>query len=138
MRNTVAILLALSSCLLNCFGQSLGNAGTINGTVIDPSGGVVAKAEVSVRNVVTGYTQSVVSGPDGSFRLVNLPPNPYHLEVKASGFSVFSQDVDIRNAIPVQVKAALALAGASEAVTVTGPQKRLKMILLLTSTWIEV
>jgi len=126
MRKTVAILLALSSCLWNCFGQSLGNAGTINGTVVDPSGGVVAKAEVSVRNVVTGYTQSVVAGPDGSFRLVNLPPNPYHLEVKAPGFGVFSQDVDIRNAIPVQVKVALALAGATEAITVNGAAEALE------------
>ena len=106
--------------------QSLGNAGTIEGSVLDPSGAVVAKAPVSVHNVVTGYTQSVVSGADGSFRLVNLPPNPYHLEVKASGFAVFSQDVDIRNAIPVQVKATLAIAGGNTTVTVEGAAEALE------------
>jgi len=107
-------------------GQSLGNAGTIEGTVIDPSGAVVAKAQVSVHNAVTGYKQSVESGTDGTFRLGNLPPNPYHLEVKAAGFGVFSQDVDIRNAIPVQVKATLALAGANTTVTVEGAAEALE------------
>src|SRR5258708_15527157 len=109
------------------YAQSLGNAGTIEGTVIDPSGAVVAKAQVSVHNVVTGYTQTVTSGTDGVFRLGNLPPNPYHLEVKAAGFGVFSQDVDIRNSIPVQVKATLALAGANTSVTVEGAAEALEI-----------
>src|SRR5258708_2385371 len=109
------------------YAQSLGNAGTIEGTVIDPSGAVVAKAQVSVHNAVSGYTQSVVSDSDGVFRLRNLPPNPYHLEVKAAGFGVFSQDVDIRNSIPVQVKATLALAGANTSVTVEGGAEALEV-----------
>src|SRR5260370_17734139 len=106
--------------------HALGTAGTIEGSVVDPSGGVVAKAEVSIHNAVTGYTQSAVSAPDGSFRLVNLPPNPYRLDVKASGFGVFSQAVDIRNAVPVQVKVTLALAGATTSVTVEGVAEALE------------
>jgi hypothetical protein len=98
--------------------QSLGNTGTITGSVVDPSGAVVGNAEVSVHNPVTGYTQSVVSGSDGSLRLLNLPPTPYHLEVKASGFSPYSQDVEIRNSVPVQVKVALTLPGVAQEVTV--------------------
>src|ERR1700687_663774 len=98
--------------------QSLGNAGTIEGTVVDPSGASIPKAVVQVRNAISGYTQTVTTQSDGSFRLTNLPPNPYHLDVKASGFNVFSQDVDIRNSIPVQVKATLAVAGSQTSVTV--------------------
>jgi Carboxypeptidase regulatory-like domain len=100
--------------------QSLGNAGTIEGTVTDPSGGAVAKAQVTLHNAVSGYSQSVESASDGSFRLTNIPPNPYHLEITVPGFSVFAQNVDVRNAIPVQVKAALAVAGASTAIVVEG------------------
>jgi hypothetical protein len=107
--------------------QSLGNAGTIEGTVVDPSGAAVPKADVSVHNSVSGYNQMVTSGSDGTFRLGNLPRNPYHLEVKASGFSVFSQDVDIRNAIPVQVKASLTLAGAQTSVTVEGAAEAIEV-----------
>jgi hypothetical protein len=56
--------------------QSLGNAGTITGTVLDPSGSAIPKATVTIHNTVSGYNQSAVSGTDGSFRLVNLPRNP--------------------------------------------------------------
>jgi len=99
-------------------GQSLGNAGTITGNVVDPSGAAIPKATVTIRNPVSGYNQAASSAPDGSFRLTNIPPNPYHLEVTAPGFSAFAQDVEIRNAIPVQRKAQLALAGTQTSVNV--------------------
>src|SRR5690349_15628825 len=104
MRTVVLVVVALFSFLWNCYGQSLGNAGTIEGTVIDPSGAAVPRAEVTLHNPSTGYNQSVLSESEGSFRLTNIPPNPYHLEVKASGFSPFSQEVVIRNSLPVAVK----------------------------------
>ncbi|MDP9055470.1 MAG: carboxypeptidase-like regulatory domain-containing protein, partial [Acidobacteriota bacterium] len=100
--------------------QSLGNAGTIEGTVADPSGGMIARAQVTLRNALNGYSQSAESGTDGSFRLSNIPPNPYRLEVTASGFSTFARSVEIKNAIPIQLKASLALAGASTTVNVEG------------------
>jgi hypothetical protein len=100
--------------------QSLGNAGTIQGTVTDPSGAAVANAQATVHNAITGYSQTVRSGSDGSFRLSNVPPNPYHLDVTASGFGEYSQNVDISSAIPIQVKVALALAGSKTSVVVEG------------------
>lgn len=100
--------------------QSLGNAGTIEGTVTDPSGAVIPKAQVTLHNPVTGHSQSTQSATDGSFRLTNIPPNPYHLEVAAPGFAPFAQNVDVRNAIPIQIKAALGLAGATSTVSVEG------------------
>ena len=90
-------------------GQSLGNAGTIEGTVADPSGAAVPKAAVTIHNAITGYRQSATAAADGSFRITNIPPNPYQLEVTAAGFSTFAQDVTIRNAVPVAVNAKLAL-----------------------------
>ena len=76
------------------------------------------RAVVSIHNPLSDYRQSTITAADGSFRLVNIPPNPYHLEIKASGFAVFSQDVTIRNSLPVQVKAALEIAGGKTSVTV--------------------
>src|ERR1700676_2326181 len=119
MRKAVTlVLIALSSCLWNCYGQSLGNAGTIEGTVVDQSGAAIPKAEVHLTNAVTGYSQTTTASSDCSFRLGNIPPNPYRLEVNASGFGTYSQQVDVRNSIPVQVKPTLAVAGTRESVTV--------------------
>jgi len=109
------VLLVIPSAV---FAQSLGNAGTIEGTVVDPSGAAVPGAEVSLHNPTTGYMQSVTTAADGSFKLVNIPPNSYHLDVKATGFSPFGQDVTVRSAVPIEIKAALALGEISSSVTV--------------------
>src|ERR1700720_1088149 len=123
MKRTLALLavgLLFFSSTHRAFAQSLGNAGTIEGNVVDPSGASVAKAVVTIHNVVSGYNQATTTAADGSFRFSNIPPNPYHMDVTASGFNLFSQDVVIRNAVPVQVKATLAVAGSKTTVTVEG------------------
>ena len=117
MRVTLAVACVLF-LPLSLFAQSLGNTGTIEGTVVDPSGAAIPDAVVTIRNAVTGYSSAARSDASGSFRLVNIPPNTYHLEVTAASFNPFQQDVVIRNAVPVQVKATLQLAGTKSAITV--------------------
>ena len=114
----VAVGLFAGANIDPAYGQSLGNAGTIEGTVVDQSGAAIPKAEVHLSNPVTGYSQTTTAGSDGSFRLTNIPPNPYRLEVTAAGFGTTSQEVDIRNSVPVQVKPTLAVAGTRTSVTV--------------------
>src|SRR5579862_1982794 len=97
--------------------QSLGNAGTIQGSVVDPSGAAVAGADVTIHNPISGYTQTVKSASDGTFKFQNIPPNPYHMDVKASGFDPFSQEVAIRSSLPIEVKVSLAVAGISTTVS---------------------
>jgi hypothetical protein len=46
-----------------------------------------------------------MSASDGVFRLTNIPPNPYHMTISASGFTNYAQNVTIRSAVPIQVKA---------------------------------
>ena len=94
---------------------------------MDPSGAAVANAAVTLHNMLTGYNQSTMSNTDGAFRLGNLPPNRYHVEVKAPGFSPSSEDVEIRNAVPVQLKVAMALASESTSVTVEGAAEALEV-----------
>ena len=121
IRSLLGICLVLAGVFLQLTplqAQSLGNAGTVKSIVSDPSGAVVSGADVSLRNAITGYTQSTKSGPDGSFRLTNIPANPYRLEAKASGFSPYSRNIDVRNSIPLQVKVALSVEGVAINVTV--------------------
>jgi hypothetical protein len=90
----------------------------VEGTVADPSGAVIPGASVEIRNTISGYRQTAKTDSGGTFRFSNIPPNPYHLEVDASGFSPYHLDVTVRSAVPVAVKATLAVAGEQTTVTV--------------------
>src|ERR1700681_2658018 len=59
---------------------------TIVGTISDPSGAIVAGAEVTARNVDTGLTRTVTSSDAGTYRLEFLPVSKYVLEVTTAGF----------------------------------------------------
>lgn len=113
----VAILAVFASSLP---AQSLGNAGTIQGLVTDPGGAVVLGADVMLTNAISGYKQGAKSGADGTFRLSNIPPNSYHLEIRLAGFQTFTQDVSVRTAVPIALTAKLAIAGETTSVTVEG------------------
>ncbi|HXP84234.1 MAG TPA: carboxypeptidase regulatory-like domain-containing protein [Bryobacteraceae bacterium] len=126
MKILLLLSLVLVCCAVAARAQSLGNAGTIEGTVVDPSGAAVAKAQVTLHNVVSGYNQTTTSGTDGAFRLSNIPANPYHLEITAPGFNQFGLEVDIKSSVPVQVKATMAVAGAQTTIQVEGAAEALE------------
>jgi hypothetical protein len=124
---SLILFLVLSSHAGFC-AQATGNGGTIQGTVTDPSGAPVAGADAIITNSVSAYTQSVKSGSDGGFRLVNLPPNQYRLKVTFPGFQPFSQDVAVHTQVPIQVKAALTIAGSTETVNVSASAEVLENV----------
>jgi hypothetical protein len=94
------------------------SAGTIQGTVTDPTNAVVAGAKVEIQNPVSGYERTVTSDGAGRFNISNVPFNPYHLTVSGKGFAPFVQDVDVRSVVPVNLTVGLKLSGATETVTV--------------------
>src|SRR4029077_2163775 len=102
---------------LAAFSQSI-NSGTILGTVTDPSGAVVAGAMVRLQNSVTGYMQSVTADSSGAFRFNNVPQNNYRLTVDAPGFTATTQNVEVRNSVPINLTIPLNVAAASTSVTV--------------------
>ena len=94
------------------------SSGTITGVVKDPTGAVVPGAKVEISYPVSGFHRETLTGAVGEFRFGNIPFNPYHLVVTASGFSSEVQDVDVRSTVPVSVPIALKVRGASTSVTV--------------------
>ena len=100
--------------------QGLGGAGTVQGTVKDPTGGVMQSVEVKIANPVSGFTRSATTDAGGKFTFSNLPPNSYHLSVEAQGFDRLERDVDVRSAVPIAMDLTLALAGAATTVDVVG------------------
>ena len=94
-------------------------AGTITGTVTDSSGAVIPDATVTIENPVSGLKRSVKTDSAGQYRFTNLPFNPYHLVARATGFSPFSADVQVRSSVAVTPAIKLDVGGASTTVTVT-------------------
>jgi len=88
--------------------QSGGSSASISGTVLDPSGAVVANATVEIHNPVSGFDRATTTDSDGKFNFPNVPFNPYHLTVKAAGFAPSSQDVELRSAIGASVRIRMA------------------------------
>ncbi len=95
-----------------------GNSGIVSGTVTDPSGGVVANATVEIHNPVSQFDRSTKTDTSGNFSLANVPFNPYHMSVTQQGFAPYAQDVDVRSTVPITLKIALKVAGATTQVTV--------------------
>ena len=60
--------------------------GSITGTVSDPTGAVVQKAEIAVVNHDTGLSKSAVTGNDGSFLFADLPIGTYTVTFTHTGF----------------------------------------------------
>ncbi len=95
-----------------------GNSGTIAGTVTDSTGAVVPGATVTITNSVSGYTRTAISDASGNYQFANVPFNPYHLTVTATGFASFVEDADVRSGVPVKVNCALKVGESSTTVTV--------------------
>ena len=113
--------IAIAAAILTAatvWAQSVGNSGSINGTVVDPTGAVVPKATVEIRNPVSGFDRSTTTDASGKFAFTNIPFNPYHLVVTAEGFAATVQDVEPRSAVPVNVAIKLKVAGSTTQVTV--------------------
>src|SRR5208283_669906 len=100
------------------FAQSGGNSGTINGTVLDPTGAVVSGATVEVHNPVSHFDHSTTTDTSGNFSIPNVPFNPYHMTITAGGFAKTAQDVDVRSVVPVNLKINLQVSSSTTTVTV--------------------
>jgi hypothetical protein len=61
--------------------------GTLSGSVTDPSGAVVANAQVVIKNSATGVSTTVTTNSDGFYSAANLLPGEYEVAVSATGFS---------------------------------------------------
>src|SRR5215831_16875959 len=62
---------------------------TVTGTVADPTGAVVPKAKVTLKNTTLGDIRESVSNGSGYFSFTRVVPGTYDLSVSASGFKAW-------------------------------------------------
>lgn len=96
MRTLKRVVMSLICCLLCLQGMSWVAPGawaqagvtsaSLNGDVVDPSGGAVPGARVTVTNKATGLSYSVVTDGQGHFAVLQLPPATYSVTVEQANF----------------------------------------------------
>lgn len=94
-------------------------AGSITGSVTDPSGATVSAAKISVTAPATGLVRETVSTADGSYNIPLLPPGVYNLRAEATGFRTVEQrgitvSANAASTVPVTMQ----LGAVSESVTI--------------------
>jgi outer membrane receptor protein involved in Fe transport len=102
------------------FGQTAG-AGTITGTLTDPSGAVVPNASVIVHDADTGVDRTTATNDAGIYLATFLQPGHYELTVSKTGFAtVERKDLTLQVGQTLQVDLQMPVRTTQETVTVTG------------------
>lgn len=71
--------------------------GSIQGTVLDPSGALIPHAQVTISNA-TGFSRTIKSGATGAFEVSHLAPGSYSVSIDADGFtSKLDSEVEVAN-----------------------------------------
>ncbi len=137
-RNNFALIFLLAMlCLpVALFGQAV--SGTLVGTVTDPSGAFVSKAQVSI--VLTGQELEhlAITNESGNFTEPDLPPGAYTVTVTAPGFKkVVRENIALDTNTTARVDVTLATGSTTETITVTTEPPQLQTDRADISTTIE-
>jgi hypothetical protein len=130
---TGLLFLSVQMC---AFGQT--ELATVLGRVTDPSGAVVAGAQVEIRNVDTNLAVMSGTNGDGLYTIPSLHPGHYVISVRKAGFKTVSvtqldlnvQDNVVRNFV-------LEVGSSSESITVTAEDERINTTDATVSTVVD-
>ena len=111
----VALLLLLSP--LAAYAQNY--AGSVRGTVTDPSDSAVAGAKVTLRDVGTNATLTATTNESGSYSFPVVNVGNYEVTVKAGSFKEYvTKSVEVHVSTVTEVNAKLTVGASNEIVTV--------------------
>jgi hypothetical protein len=114
-----AFLLLLSIGLLVGVHAQSSTVGNITGTVRDPQGAAVPKAEVTITEEKTGQTRTVTATEDGFYNATSLPAGTYTVSTAPSGFKKTITTVEVHVNENKTVNLDLQVGQVTETVTVT-------------------
>ena len=112
--------LALAPASSSLLAAQAGPAGSIHGTVLDPSGGAVANAAVQVAPAA-GTALTATTNATGAYNLNNVPAGTYTIQVNVTGFAPYQKEnVMLAAGRALQLDISLTIQQQKEQVTVSG------------------
>ena len=100
-------------------------AATIQGIVRDPSGAVIAKAEVTLSGAALSAPRAAQTNAQGRFSVDGLEPGDYQVSVRAPGFEQFQNFVTIGRQPAVEFNIQLTIQAHETSVEVGGKRSAL-------------
>jgi len=123
MRSKILFICLLSLFAVSTYAQF---KASLQGTVLDPKGGAVPGAKVTVTNQNTGTSRETVASAEGFYRVTELPPGKYTVTVEAAGFKkVTSNEVEVKAEEPRGFDVTLDVGAVTDQVTVTASAEAL-------------
>jgi hypothetical protein len=118
------VFIGIALAAISAFAQS--NQGTITGTISDPSGAVIASAQIEVKNAETGTVYQGGTSATGNY-VIRVPAGTYELNVTATGFKKYiAQNLQVVVATDTRKDVNLEVGQATDVVTVTESAPLLK------------
>jgi hypothetical protein len=115
------VLLLVVWIVLAAAASARAQEASVIGTVADETKAVLPGATVTATNLETGGQTVAITGQDGEYRLLKLPPGRYKLQAELTGFStVIFPSVELLVGQNATVPFIMKLAQVNESVTVTG------------------
>ena len=113
-------VIAVGFVLGACLAASAQDLAGIVGTVTDPSGAVIAGAQVTIANAERGFTRSVTSNADGEYSVVRMPIGNYTISAEKAGFEKLLQTgITLDAGQTLRVKLQLKVGSLSQEIVVT-------------------
>jgi hypothetical protein len=136
-------MIAIACSISPRFSFAQVTAGSLSGSVVDPSGQPVARADVQASDTRDGAIRTTRTDDSGFYRLADLHPAIYTLTVSAPGFQTAARpDVHVRVDSTTQIDLRLTLAGIAQAVDVVAPLGAVAAVqsdlgMVLDRSWID-
>ncbi len=123
-RFLVVAVLITAAFSLTLYAQS--GAGSIQGTVTDPSGAVVPVAAVHVLNQATGVAVQTTTSGVGFYQVPGLNTGTYLVSISAPGMKTYNRTIELLVAQDATINATLTAGAVTQQVTVSADTVQLQ------------